>query len=186
MAERAIDYDRGVVIRVIDRLNMEVFMYADQPGVYYSAHGKELNSAIAEQAGYDVTRYEAQRQHRERMLAASTLIAEELKLTNDEGIRKVVEFEGDFRIVSIGRGRHEIEDKQGNILTPGAALPLDLARTVMRGMARKGTPELPIDRANRGAGARPGAVAGKDRAMTQEALGGDVPRAADARSADRN
>jgi len=154
MADRPIDYDRGVVIRLIPKLNMEVFMYVSEPGVYLSAHGKELPRSIAEEAGFDVIRLEAQRLHRERMAKASQMIAAELKIGDDAGIRTVVEAKDGFKIVSIGRGRHELEDEDGNILTPGAALTLDLARYVLRGFVNEAAPApaAVVPPSNRGRG----------------------------------
>lgn len=162
MADRVIDYDRGVIIRLIPKLNMEVFMYVNEPGVYLSAHGKELNRAIAEEAGFDVVRYAAQRTHRERMAKASTMLADELRIGQDAGIRMVVEQQDGFKIVSIGKGRHELEDEDGNILTPGAALSLELARTVLRGMVKDAAPASPAVTPPRGRGrVVDGAVAGE-------------------------
>lgn len=159
MADRVIDYDRGhgepgpkgVVIRLIDNLNMEVFMYKNEPGVYYSAHGKELPKAIAARAGYDVEALELKRLHRQRVAQASETIASELQLKGD-GRKRVIEEAGGFRIVVFGPGRHEVEDADGQSLTPGAALTLDLARTVFNDLVAKarveesplsGTPRRP-------------------------------------------
>lgn len=143
MSDRMIDYDRGhgepgpkgVVIRLIDNLNMEVFMYKNEPGVYYSAHGKQLPRAIAARAGYDVERLELKRLHKQRLAQASETIASELHLRGDA--RKTVVEEGaGFRIVTIGAGRHEVEDADGISLTPGASLSLDLARTVFNDLVK--------------------------------------------------
>ena len=43
MAERKIDYDRGVFIRTASDLGMDVFMYRDTPGIYLNAHLEALS-----------------------------------------------------------------------------------------------------------------------------------------------
>lgn len=145
MTERKINYDRGVVIRLINSMNMEVFMYRDEPGVFYSAHGKEVPVALARAAGYDVDRLLVQRQHRERVKIASDKIASELQVGKELGKRIVVQEAEGYRIVSLGLGRHEVEDDEGNSLTPGAALTLELARTVLKDL-------VPVSAGKGGAG----------------------------------
>lgn len=122
MADRVIDYDRGVLINVHKETGMDVFMYVDEPGKYLTAHGHPVPAAIAAQAGYDTEKLEKERIRQERKLQASAIIDKEL---SDE--KDVVEIEvgkaAGFTLVSIGLGRHHLKDPEGNQIT---ANPLTL------------------------------------------------------------
>lgn len=127
--ERKIDYDRGVLIKQIASTGMEVFMYRNDPGVYYTAHGSEVNKALAELAGFDVTRHTAMREHRQRVNRASEMIAKELEVDNGVGKRIVVQEVAGFKMVDLGKGRYWVEDEHGP-LNKGTVLTKDMAETV--------------------------------------------------------
>lgn len=128
---RKIDYDRpgGVLIKSISSTGMEVFMYRNEPGVYYTAHGTEVNKALAEMAGFDVARHTALREHKKRVALASETIAKELDVLNGVGARVVKEELGGFRLVDIGKGRFLVEDDHGP-LNQGTVLTYQMAKTV--------------------------------------------------------
>jgi hypothetical protein len=133
MSERAIDYDRGVVIRIVNDLNMEVFMYKDTPGIYLNAYGQPVPEVLAAQAGFDVERLRAGRVRRERMAQAAAAIEKET--SEFSPTRIVVEEKEGYRIVSLGAGRHFLEDADGHNLTPGTYLTDALAKRVLDDMA---------------------------------------------------
>jgi len=126
---RAIDYDRGVIIKSIASTGMEVFMYRKEPGVYYTAHGSEVNQALARLAGFDVDRQVAMREHQRRALMASAQIAKELEVDNGVGKKVVLEEVAGFKLIDLGKGRYWIEDEHGP-LNKGTVLTLQMAKTV--------------------------------------------------------
>jgi hypothetical protein len=163
--ERKIDYDRGVIIRQIATTGMEVFMYRKEPGVYYTAHGNEVNPALARLAGFDVDRQVAMREHQRRALIASTQIAKELEVDNGIGKKVVLDEEAGFRLVDLGKGRYWIEDEHGP-LNKGTVLTLQMARTVFdacigdvrKPQAKPDSGVSPGTRANAGATVAPKGV----------------------------
>lgn len=131
MAERKIDYDRGVRIRTIPDLGMDVFMYKDTPGVYLNAYGTEVSLDLARLAGFDVDRLGKLRTRNERVALMARQIDAELAVA--EQSREVVEELDGFKIIDIGAGRYLIEDPDGNILTQ--QIPsLDLAGKLLKGV----------------------------------------------------
>lgn len=119
MADKVIDYDRGVIINV-HSTGMDVFMYVDAPGKFLTAHGKEVPDAVAKEAGYDVEKLAKERLRLDRKATASALIDKEL--ADDKNLEeKDLKEKNGFRLVSLGLGRHNVKDPDGNILN---ALPL--------------------------------------------------------------
>lgn len=110
-----IDYDRGVHIRKVENLGLDVFMYVDSPGVYLNAHGTPVTSEIAAQAGFPVEEHLKQRRIKERMASAIAKIKEEIDAS--EGEQKVVNERNGFTIVDIGLGRYQVRDPDGDVLT---------------------------------------------------------------------
>lgn len=172
---RKIDYDKGftgvgyqrnqrphgvVIKHLIDKDTkstiMEVFMYRDQPGVYYTAHGQEVNVALAKMAGFDVERHAKVRQHQLRSQAADATIAQELGIADGRIEHIVVKEEAGFKLVDIGLGRFWVEDESGP-LNKGTHLTRQMAEAVFAasvGDVRKpaAKEELPPQRAGRKSG----------------------------------
>lgn len=133
---RVIDYDRGVVIKTIADINMDVFMYKDAPGEYLTATGKPVPKELAARAGYDVDFLEREKLRRERRAAAAEAIDKEMELAENPNDKRVVLTVGDYRVVAFGRSdRHAVEDAQGESLTPGVALSRAMAENVARTLA---------------------------------------------------
>lgn len=133
MVERQIDYDRGVIINTHPGSGMDVFMYVDQPGQYLTAHNKEVPDNLAREAGYDVDRLAKERLRMSRKAQASAIIDKEL---SDEANtqEECVDVRNGFRLVSIGMGRHNVKDPDGNILN-AHPLPKESAETLFNAMA---------------------------------------------------
>ncbi|HEU0063341.1 MAG TPA: hypothetical protein VFR19_25930 [Hyphomicrobiaceae bacterium] len=53
------DYDRGLIIK--ESYNVKIFMYVDDPGRYFDPAGNEVSDAVANSAGFDVTKDRAKR-----------------------------------------------------------------------------------------------------------------------------
>lgn len=132
MSERVIDYDRGVIIQS-HHSGMDVFMYVDTPGVFLTAHGKDVSEQIAAEAGYDVAKLMKERIRRERIDQATKLISKELEDEKDL-VENVVEEREGWKLVSTGLGRHNVVDPDGNILNR-SPLVLDSAKRLFDGMA---------------------------------------------------
>lgn len=132
--DRLIDYDRGVIIRKAPDLGIEVFMYRDEPGVFYSAAGKIVAPALAKRAGYDVDNLLKKRQHREMLAVAARAIADKVGLAQQSAGTVVAEAEG-HKVLDLGGGRHVIVGPEGQLLTEGVHLPREVALEVLRDMA---------------------------------------------------
>ena len=128
MANRKINYDRGVIISQHKSSGMDVYMYVDTPGVYLNAFGTPIDEQLAKEAGFDVVKYGKDRVKRERMAAAMGAIEHELEIANEEGNKKTVKEQNGFKVIDIGLGRHYVEDPDGNRLT---ATPLPLEQSVL-------------------------------------------------------
>lgn len=134
MSERVLDYNRGVLINLHQGLNMEIFMYVDEPGIYLTAHGTRVSDELARQAGYPVDLHSKEKNRRERMAAAKQAIEAELGVA--DGGTKTVRAERDgFKVLDIGLGRFDVLDPDGNILHPGQHLPENVALMVLDQMA---------------------------------------------------
>lgn len=115
MAERVIDYDRGVIINVHKTTGMDVFMYVDSPGRFADAHGNVVPDSIAGESGFDIEKLGKERLRLERKKQANALIDKELADEADTAEKTLSERNG-FKLVTIGLGRHNVRDPEGNIL----------------------------------------------------------------------
>lgn len=115
MAERQINYDRGVVKRIHPGSGMEVYMYKDNPGVYLNAYAMEVGEEVAKVAGFNTERLGKERIRKVKIAQAMGAIEEEMSI--GETIRNVIKTKGDFHVVDIGLGRHHVEDSDNNVLT---------------------------------------------------------------------
>lgn len=134
MADRAINYDRPTIIKMVPSLGMDVFMYKDNPGYYLSAHGKPVPDEIARSAGFDVERLSRLKNRKLAIQRATDAIGTEMDAL-DKAARTSVYSAGSYRVVDIGADRHQIEDTDGNNLTPHQTLSLDMAKKVADQMA---------------------------------------------------
>lgn len=110
-----IDYDRGVHIRTVDSMGLDVFMYVDSPGVYLNAHGKEVSIELAKAAGFPVETHVKQRQIKERMATAIDQIKREMEAVPEEK-RVILERKG-FTMIDIGLDRYQVLAPDGDVLT---------------------------------------------------------------------
>lgn len=172
---RAIDYDRGVIIKIVAQLGMDVFMYVDDPGVFYSATGNRVSEELASQAGYDVKALGQKRDMKLRMQKASDAIREEYRAMEALGGQKTVvkELNG-FKVVDLGGGRYVIETPEGDQLT--AIVEKDIALKVLPQIA--GVPASTVV----GGGVGPGPIPGSNVQLNPASeVNGDVPRHPDPR-----
>ena len=137
MVDRKIDYDKGVRIRSIPELGMEVFMYIQDPGVFLTANGAVIPAELARRAGFDVDKLLKMRERKVRMGIAAATIEREIDLSESAAVREVIEELGGFKVVRVG-SHFLVEDPDNAVLTAGVALPKDIAISVMRELAASG------------------------------------------------
>lgn len=110
-----IDLDRGVHSRSDPGTGMEVYMYVDEPGVYRSAHGTEVNIDLARRAGFPVEEHAKKRKIQLALKAASDRVMAELAEA-DAGVKKVVSEKEGFQIVDLGYDRYQVLSPDGDVL----------------------------------------------------------------------
>jgi hypothetical protein len=130
----AINYDRGVIFKEHPANGMKIYMYVDKPGEYLTIHGHVIGQSLADEAGFDVARYGRERLKRERMSQAAALIEAELEKNTVE--EEVVHEQGGWKVVSIGLGRHKVQDPDGNTIT-NVYMPKEQAMLLVGQLAPK-------------------------------------------------
>lgn len=133
MADRKIDYDRGVIINTHSPTGMDVFMYVDDPGVYLNAHGGSVSMGIAKEAGYDVDKLEKHRAMKSRKAQAAQMIEAEFADEKDQ-VEEVIKERNGYSVVSTGLGRHHVLDPDKNRLN-AHPLSIEVAMKLLDGMA---------------------------------------------------
>lgn len=108
----SIDLDRGVWMRTHPGVGMDVYMYVDDPGVYYDAHGNQVSKAIAEAAGFDVEKLEVE--HKRKTAVDNAMKEIDAKFGTTQP--KVHAEQGGFTAWDMGMGRFNVKDAQGNVL----------------------------------------------------------------------
>jgi hypothetical protein len=117
-----IDVDRGVSIRQVTKFEnqykfapdpkyggLTVYMYVDEPGIYYDVHGRLVPEGLAQLAGFEVDKNAKLRNKREAMAKFEKRLAEELLIeTDDEEV--VIAAEGDWKVVALPMDRAKIVD----------------------------------------------------------------------------
>lgn len=103
----------GVIIRKDPMTGADVFMYRNEPGVYYGANGVEVSPMMAKSAGFDITRDLAERDKKSKMAA----FEQEYNVKMGQNERRIVEVRGQFRLVDLGDDRYIVEDTSGQNMT---------------------------------------------------------------------
>lgn len=132
VAKAPIDVDRGVTIRQIvkfDKVNqhkfepdmkyggLTVYMYKDDPGIYYDVHGNKIPDGMAKLAGYPVDKLSKARRKKEALQIFEREMAKQLNMEEDEEVRILAEA-GDWQVIGLPAGRAKIIDKEtGDLIT---------------------------------------------------------------------
>lgn len=122
MAHTPIDLDRGVSMRVIPitankaLAGSMVCMYKDTPGLYYARNGVPLDPELARLAGFDVEADLRDKARIEKRKEALLAIDREFDVM-PEG--EIVQEDGDFQIVHMGRGWFDVLDEEGGRVNEG-------------------------------------------------------------------
>lgn len=108
-----IDLNRGVQIRK-HATGMEICMYKDRPGEYYTITGSPIPDGrkLAREAGFNVESLDKDRQRLKDIADATSAINEKFGIQKPE----VVSERAGFKLIHTGLGRHTLEDPDGNVL----------------------------------------------------------------------
>jgi len=110
----AIDVRRGVNIRRHRAQMMYIYMYFDDPGVYYNKHGHEVPAALAAEAGFEVEKYAKERYKKQRMAEFKTKLEQELTAAEEAPTDTVLAERGGFKLVKLGEKHGKVFDTDGN------------------------------------------------------------------------
>lgn len=124
--------DRGVQVRNHPSMSMDIYMFIDDPGVYFSAHGDKIDPELARAAGFDVDDQSRRQQIKQALKKASD---EVLARFGEAKVATVLEREG-FKIIDLGLGRHNVLAPDGDLLNK-APLPLEQAKILLDHLAPK-------------------------------------------------
>lgn len=125
-----IDLDRGVTMHKIVKFvgvnkfeadqafgGMCIYMYKDEPGVYYDDHGRKVPEALAEKAGFPIKEHAKQRAIREATAKFKEQMAAQLRVGDEE--LTVIKAAGDWQVLRLPLGRAKIVDREtGESVTP--------------------------------------------------------------------
>lgn len=135
---QTIDVDRGVTMRQVVRFDaknphkfepdpqyggMTVYMYKDEPGVYYDVHHKVVPEAVAAKAGFDTTKLAKARRKREAMAQFEEKLRAELAMEVEEEI--ILREGGGYKVIQLPEGRARIVDSDSN----EAVTPVPMTKT---------------------------------------------------------
>lgn len=109
-----IDLDRGVHMRSHPASGMDIYMYVDDPGVYLSAHGNQVDDKLAEASGFPVEEFAKKRRIKLALAAAHDKVLQELQ--ESEGTHNVVAEKEGFQMVDIGMDRFQVLSPDGEAL----------------------------------------------------------------------
>jgi hypothetical protein len=124
--------DRGVIMRTHPSMNMDIYMYVDDPGVYFSAHGDVVADDLARTSGFDVDKQSREQSIKQAMKKAQ----EEVLAKFGENKSKVVAQRDGFKVVDLGLGRHNVMGPGGDLLTK-SPVPLEQATILLDHLAPK-------------------------------------------------
>jgi hypothetical protein len=121
---------------------MDVFMYADNPGVYLNVYAKVVPSSIAKEAGFDIVRWAKAKQKRDTLLKFKHNL-DEAEALDEEASRKVLDTREGFTLIELPLGRGSIAGPDGDIMVPAA--PMEIVRKSFEDMFPIATSEYEAD-----------------------------------------
>lgn len=133
-----IDIDRGVTGRS-SYLNPElgtVYMYKDDPGIYFNTHGQGVSETVARLAGYDVEALARVRERKEKLAEFEADMERELRMATAKA-PVILAKRGGFQIVGRAAGRADVQDMDG-VTINAMSLTEEEARTLFNKLAPGG------------------------------------------------
>lgn len=113
-----IDLDRGVSIRVHGS-GMRIYMYKDEPGVFYDPTGGRVKPELAAEAGFNVEELTRERKKLAALAAAKRRIDEEFATAEDD-MRSILSVDTGHEVRHLGFGNYAVFDASGRQLTKRA------------------------------------------------------------------
>ena len=126
-----INIDRGVEIRHSPH-GVTVYMYVDQPGVFYNEHGAEIGAKAAAMAGFNTEALVKERLKREAIAKAGDIAAKGFTAVPT---REIVATLGDFAIIQIAEGRFNVEYvPDGSVMNMAGPVDRKTADTILEAL----------------------------------------------------
>lgn len=155
-----IDIDRGVTIRQIVAFNdpanprkyepdinyggMAVYMYKDEPGVYYNAHGQKVPEPIAERAGFPVAKLARAKARRDAVHALEEEFKRQKAVEDVEDNEVLVEG-GGYQVIALPLGRAKVVDTEtGQPVTP-VPMPVPAAKVLFAELTKVAEPATVVE-----------------------------------------
>lgn len=142
----AIDIDRGVSMRQVVKFESQhkflpdpaygglvVYMYKDDPGKYFDAHGRAVADAIAKIAGFDIERHAKMRRRNETMAEFARALDEELR--TESGDEVILASKGGWKVVALPMERAKIVDEDTGALVTAVPMTRDDALLLLDKLA---------------------------------------------------
>jgi hypothetical protein len=85
---------------------MMIYMYNDDPGVYYNERGGRVSDTIAAEANFDVETYG--KAHRRKLAYAKASGAVDAEFEGQTNL-KVLKEQGEYRLVELGKGVAQVQ-----------------------------------------------------------------------------
>lgn len=126
----SINLDRGVHMRTHPSLSMDIYMYVDDPGVYYTAHGDKIDPELARAAGFPVDKQLHDHKVNEALKQAQKEVLEKF----GEAKSAVLKERDGFKIMDLGMGRHNVLGPEGDLLNK-MPLSLEQAEILLKHLA---------------------------------------------------
>ena len=108
-----IDLNRGCIKRKDKDSGIEVYMYKDDPGVYYTPTGEKVSTAMAKKAGYDTGQLAVDKARLDKLSEAQDRINAEFGVTDVGNAFEA----GGFAARHIGLDRYHVFDATNTQLT---------------------------------------------------------------------
>lgn len=118
-----IDLNRGVEIRRHKATGSQVFMYVDEPGVYFNENAVDCGEEIARECGFDTETHGKLKERQERLEESRVKVEEDLGLDQDIEIAKRF----GFTVIESTPNSHDIFDPNGQKVN---AHPMEKAEAI--------------------------------------------------------
>ena len=133
------DIDRGLVQSKDPSTDATVYMYVDDPGVYYMGDDEPVSAHMAKAAGFDIRRHAMERKI---VLGAAVAEAEVAKVYGEAEEEVLEETEG-FKLVRVGHDSYNVRGPSGGFLNP-SPLPQPLAKSIFDAATAPEEDEEPV------------------------------------------
>lgn len=150
----SIDLDRPFLMRKAVGMNMKIFMYFDEPGVYVNVHGKPVPVELANKAGFDTKKWAKAKLKNDKIAEFRAKVEQELDMEPEDDEEVILAEKSGFKIVQRPLGLADVYDADGeklndkSITVAEAELLLDL---MTDGEGKTGKPAKSPSKAKDGA-----------------------------------